>query len=657
MTGHLGPRIVIVVAVVTTGLGATCPTAGELSPVGHVGGFVDAIATDGDAVFAGIGGTVTRLTTASPPTRSGWTLLRGDGYVRDIAILGQTAYVAQQGGGLRIVGFGAGMSETGAAVAGAENAQGVAAANGYVYLAVQDYGLRIYNAAAPATPQEIGSLAMPGSASYVWDVDVEGGVAYVAAGGYGIWMVDVSNPAAPVHAGSLDTGNVYAVEVEPGWIYAASGQSGLSVAEILGPGLAVERDSYPTAPYDARDVAVADGVAWIAAGDVLAIDVTTPTDLILLGSTSVPGGAIGIAASGDHAWAAAAQRGVHALFLSPGGTPSVTGAYDILDTVYDMVADGNIVHVAAGDRGLLEVDATTGAATVLGRFDTGDEVARSVAATPGRAWVGTEHGAAWDGSLVVVDVSDPQAPSEVSRYRAFAPVGGLDVSEPYAYLAVKAFDGLRTIELSGAGPPYTLTEVGDCSSWWPGAYPYDVELEGDLAVVGTDLGGVQLVDVSTPTSPARAGSFEVVYTLKEVAVDGRWVWAREAQGSTVRVLTLDLGDPASPWDPPVWAGTWNPVPVPGEPGCCRGDLEFSEDVLYGAFDGWGLKTASAVDPDNLAEGVGFDSPLPATAVARVGQRIWVGTEGGGLLVLELELFADGFESGTLSGWSGWVGGP
>jgi hypothetical protein len=271
--------------------------------------------------------------------------------------------------------------------------------------------------------------------------------------------------------------------------------------------------------------------------------------------------------------------------------------------------------------------------------------------------VGTEHGAAWDGWLVVVDVSNPQAPAEIGRYRAFAPVGGLAVSGPCAFLAVKAYDGLRTIELSGAGAPYTLTEVGDCSSWWPGSYPYDVELEGDLAVVGTDLGGVRVVDASTPTSLARASSFEAVYTLKEVAVDGRWVWAREAQGSTVRVLTLDLGDPASPWDPPVWAGTWNPVPVPGEPGCCRGDLEFSDDALYAAFDGWGLKTASAVDPDNLAEGVGFDSPLPATAVARVGQRIWLGTEGGGLLVLEMGLFADGFESGTLSGWSGWVGGP
>jgi hypothetical protein len=656
MRGHFGFRKAIIVSVLIISLGATCPDAAQLRPVGHLGGFVDAVATDGSAVYAGIGGTVTRLTSASHPTRSGWGLMRGDGHIRDIAILGQRLYVAQQGGGLRVVGIGTGVSEVGSVVNGAENAQGVAAANGYVFLAVQDYGLRIYNATAPATPQEVGSLPMPATAYEVWDVDVEGDIAYVAAGGYGIWMVDVSNPASPVHAGYLDTGNVYAVEVEPGWIYAASGQSGLSVAEILGPGLAVERDSYPTAPHDARDVAVAGDVAWIAAGDVLAIDVSSPNDLTLLGSCAVPGGAIGIAASGDHAWAAAAQRGVQAIFLSPGGTPSITGAYDTLDTVYDIVSDGGVAHVAAGDRGLIEFDAAGGAATILGRLDTGVEYAQAVVTTPGRAWVGTTHGDVWDGSLVLVDISNPQAPVEIGRYHAFAPVEGLAVREPYAYLAVKASDGLRTIELSGSAPPYVLSEVGDCSSWWPGAYAYDIELEGDLAVVGTDLGGVQLVDVSTPTSPARASSFNVVYSLKEVAVDGRWVWAREAQGSTVRVLSLDLGSVTAPLDPPIWAGTWYPAAIPGEPGCCRGGLALSDDILYAAFDGWGLKTASVVDPDNLVEGLGFDTPLPATAVAKVGQRIWVGTEGGGLLVLENALFVDGFESGTFGNWSAWTGG-
>ena len=104
MNVHPGLGTLVVVSIVITGLGATGPAAGELRPIGHVGGFVDAIATDGDAVFAGIGGTLTRLTTASPPTRSAWTLLGGDGHVRDIAILGAPRLTAAYDAALRLQG-------------------------------------------------------------------------------------------------------------------------------------------------------------------------------------------------------------------------------------------------------------------------------------------------------------------------------------------------------------------------------------------------------------------------------------------------------------------------------------------------------------------------------------------------------------------------
>src|SRR3990172_2867887 len=78
----------------------------------------------------------------------------------------------------------------------------VALAGNYAYLADYYGGLRIIDISNPAAPSETGFYGTPGEA---WGVAVAGSYAYIAAGDSGLRIIDVSNPAAPRQTGVFNT--------------------------------------------------------------------------------------------------------------------------------------------------------------------------------------------------------------------------------------------------------------------------------------------------------------------------------------------------------------------------------------------------------------------------------------------------------------------
>jgi hypothetical protein len=587
-------------------------------------------------------------------------MLGGEGLVNDIAVVGQTAFVAQKLGGLRVVGLGTAYSESGFTLAGGEKAEGLDVADGYVYLAVQDYGLRIFQAGVPTAPSLAGSEPKPGGTSYVWDVAVDEvhDCAYVAAGGTGIWAVDVTDPTEPVSGATWDTGNVYAVEVYDGSVYAASGVAGLAVLPITGPCTLGAASFYPTA-YDARDVSVADDVAFVAARDLYAVDVSGLPTLTDLGSCQIPGGAVGVAtADGTRAFVAAGSRGVQvARRLSPSSGPTWVGAYDPLWYVWDVVVDGGNAYVAAGERGLLEVSAGSSGLGIVRSFDSGEFDARAVAVDSSHIYVGTAHEASFDGNVIAVDRATFL---EDGRYPAagfFAPVNDIETDGGYVYVAAQNFDGFTVLTAASAVPSFEF--VGSCNAWWnapggPQDFSKSLELEGSYAFVGTDLSGVQIVDIQNPAAPTRASSFEVVSKLPDVAPYGRYLYARDNYVNSLRVLVLDMGSLAMPADPPTWVGTyWPSAGQANASGCCMGGLERQGTTLISLWDTWGLRTTGLGSPTDLQEGFAVDTPMAANCVAAAGSSVYVGLSSGGLILVQFPdpVFSDGFESGDVSAWS------
>jgi len=112
------------------------------------------------------------------------------GVVRNVAISGTTAYVADLHGGLQII-----------------------------------------DVSDPAKPQIIGSVDTPGEA---FDIALSGTTAYVADYGSGLQLIDVSDPAKV--QGSLDTpGLTSGVAVSGTTAYMADYGSGLQIIDIKDP--------------------------------------------------------------------------------------------------------------------------------------------------------------------------------------------------------------------------------------------------------------------------------------------------------------------------------------------------------------------------------------------------------------------------------------
>ncbi|RIL09192.1 hypothetical protein DCC79_11765 [bacterium] len=97
------------------------------------------------------------------------------------------------------------------------NAYGVHVSGDTAYVADGDGGLRVIDVSNPYAPREMGWLNTPGNAT---GVHVSGSTAYVADWDAGLQVIDVSSSDAPREMGWLDTtGNARGVHVSGSTAY------------------------------------------------------------------------------------------------------------------------------------------------------------------------------------------------------------------------------------------------------------------------------------------------------------------------------------------------------------------------------------------------------------------------------------------------------
>lgn len=167
----------------------------------------------------------------------------------------------------------------------------------------------------------------------------------------------------------------------------------------------------------------------------------------------------------------------------------------------------------------------------------------------------TYHNSSWDavreGNLVylagsrtglqVVDVSDPALPVVV---QTLDPIGiedriqGIDVENSYLYIAERV-TGLRIIDLTD---PASQTVYQTPWSAW------DVEVVGTTAYVvygrsSSDASGLEILDVSDPSSPILLGSFVTAGFSTGVTISGTRAYISDNSNGLV---ILDVSDPSSP---------------------------------------------------------------------------------------------------------------
>ncbi|MCP4345484.1 MAG: hypothetical protein GY795_08150 [Desulfobacterales bacterium] len=295
----------------------------------------------------------------------------------DVAVIGDTAYVADATEGLKIIDVSNPASPVKiGAVDMPDWAYGVAVIGDTAYVAGGKEGLQVIDVGDPTNPVIIGSADTPSSAH---NVSIIGDTAYVADGDGGLQVIDVSRPANPVIIGIEDTpGYARNLAVIGDTAYVAD-QDGLQVIDVSRPESPVIIGAAVTS-CSVNSVAVIRDMAYVTCGDHVGgwsglqlMDMSKPASPVIIGTEDTPGEARDVAVIGDTAYVADGSGGLQVIDVSNPTDPVKIGSMNTSDSANGFVVVGNIAYVADERGGLQLIDVSNSANPVkIGAADTED---------------------------------------------------------------------------------------------------------------------------------------------------------------------------------------------------------------------------------------------------------------------------------------------
>ncbi len=356
-------------------------------------------------------------------------------------------------------------------------------------------------------------------------------------------------------------------------------------------------------------VAVEGNLAYVGVGQqLLVVDVSDPTTPTVIGRILIPAPVWDIALANGLAYVANGYGGLRVVDISDPAAPQEVGFYSSSWSALGVAVSGHYAYIAA-DTGLRIVDISDPAYPVEVGFRSTWESAMDVAVQGDYAYV-----AAYGPGLVVIRVTDPAQPEVVGGCGTGSLNYGIAVAGTYAYIANSA--GLAIMDVSNPEAPnlvgQTDPEVG------PGQ---KVEVAGNLAYVASLMNGLQIVDLSEPAHPSRAGAYDTPGYAYGLAVAGHYALVADGE---MGLRILDVSVPNNVQE----AGA---LPLPGY----ASGLDVRGEYAYVASGQSGLYVVSLTRPELPAEIGAWDSPDEAFGVTVSGTLAFVADGWSGLRVVDV----------------------
>ncbi len=440
-------------------------------------------------------------------------------YPHELAAANGMVYVADDDAGLRIIDFSdpdvpwkKGTADT------PDVARGVAVVGDTVYVADSDSGLVIVNVTDPLNPSIEGNVATPHKPntpvnSAAARVAVRDGIAYVLDTYTGLHTIDVADPLQLNLAGAIDVdGGAAVVRVAGSLAYLAvtrfnaggvvtGGQ--LRVYDISDPASPILMKSVDT-PEAITDFVISAGSAYVCAGNLLLRINADPASLTIEKTLTLPGAGSALAVSADKAYIVSDSQGLLVVELNSqsGNYFTVTGSYN--------TPDGYLAYTS-----------------------TSVFVANGIV-----YW--TRYLINTSSHLIMVDVTTPSSPTLLGMESALDLARDVRVQGSIAYVA----DGgnLKTVDVSDpANPSVVGTWSGD------GSGLRDICAVNNNRVFAADgYYGLLVIDVSVPAAPVLVGSVDSRGSPEQgVISDGLAYLVEKDFGLTVLPVPLELTiDPA-----------------------------------------------------------------------------------------------------------------
>ncbi len=114
----------------------------------------------------------------------------------------------------------------------------------------------------------------------------------------------------------------------------------------------------------------------------------------------------------------------------------------------------------------------------------------------------------------------------------------------------------------------------------------DIHVQDDYAYLAAGNDGLYIIDISTPESPALAGSLNVHNSAKRICVSGDYAYIQDRLVTEEGLLVVDISDPTQPVE-----SAFLDVEI-------KHDIAFSDNYVYGADCAQGVRIIDVNDPAN-----------------------------------------------------------
>jgi len=408
----------------------------------------------------------------------------------------------------------------------------------------------VLSLADESLPHWVGRQELQG---YVTDVEVLGDAAFVANGSRGIKVFDLTDPTAP------DSIGYHLVAAFAG--YLALQDTFLYVSDWGPQNADVESSPWGIHLTDPEGP---------QPGDLMVLNVADPANPELVGFYSFPGMITNAEVTGD------LVLGLHGDYYNPNGYgmsvldatdlshPELIGWYETFGAVQQAVVRDTLVYLAAGAGGLEVVNLSDPADPVLLGRDTIGAGAFEIALRGDYAYM-----ANFSSGFTVLDISDPTNPTTLGGISTPGLAFSVVLYQNYAYVAWVAADcGISIFDISwgdsaayvsGMQVTYNLATVrmaGDLlisegyggltfydltdplypatvSLWGGHAFSQNVEVYGDYVFHVDGWYGMQVINISDPSTPVQVGSFDTPYFCEGLAVDESHVYVADTYNMTI----------------------------------------------------------------------------------------------------------------------------
>jgi len=581
-------------------------------------GPCDAIGVQGDTLFYGDGALIQAADFSLPEAPIPLGSLQLPGYVFDIALDGNLAFVCNRLEGLRILDIAdpTDMHEIGAWPT--ETSCGSIALSGALaYIGDWEVGIRVLDVSDPSAPALVGTAPIDGNPN---DLCIRGDHLYVLDYGYGLRVIDVSDPAAPVEVGSLETGSYnFGVDVEDDLcVLTRSAETVvISVSDPTNPVVLGSHGAY------SNRVALNGSLAYVAAAGqgFRILDLSDPSQPQVVSELSTPGAPRRVKFTDTRVYLGSFQAGALAVDVSDPQAPALLGSLPTASYTSCNALDDDHCFVNQPGAGfsIFDVADPTEPIRIATIDDDLVELCQQVSIVDDHLYVSCYHF-----GLRVLDVSDVFNPVSTDtllwagRYVLdFAPVG----LTGYALATFGAPNGIGTLDLQTPGHPLPLSFYE-----LDGPTPTCLDAAAGHVVVGGYSNEVTILDASNPELLTEASTIAVnIERAYDILVRDDLVIVA---GGSYGVVLVSIEDPSLP----IVLAQW----TPSEEALVQG-LALEAEYLFLAATDAGVLVLDISDPA-APEVVGYyDTGDQARYLIARDQTVYLSDHRDGLYILRNEL--------------------